>query len=196
MDSSITAEPEGTTSTAISVADRTRQQGHTRPLLAQPCPNRPAKTPSPWCSKPDATPPPVPSSHVLHLQGASAQCGDQPARPNPDGAQMGLDLGRTAPPATRAGTSPRGQRPCRHTEAHGTQSAEPDRRREESAPEPPPSAWGKTVCRRRRHKGFARRLLSRRQRGKEERGGSCRRERRRHSLASRRAISALANGQN
>jgi hypothetical protein len=42
-ESSITAEPEGTTSTAISVAGRTRQQGHTRTLLAQPGPNRPER---------------------------------------------------------------------------------------------------------------------------------------------------------
>jgi hypothetical protein len=56
--SSIAAEPDGTTSTAISVADWTRQQGHTTPTLAQLGPNRPTKTPPPRCTKPALTPPP------------------------------------------------------------------------------------------------------------------------------------------
>jgi hypothetical protein len=56
--SNIAVEPEGTSSTAISVADRTRQQGHTRPALARPGPNRPTKTPPPRCSKPALMPPP------------------------------------------------------------------------------------------------------------------------------------------
>jgi hypothetical protein len=185
-DSSIAAELEGTSSTIISVADRTRQQGHTMPLLARPGPNMPAKTPPPGLPSQQGChhhqfavappPPPMIPCRARRLAG--------PPRPK-WGLKWASIWAKRVPLATYATTSPCGQRSRHRSEAHPLarpnhrarpRPADPHRRREEVTPEPPPRTQGKAVCRHQCHQGFSRRLLQAAAQGKEEEGGLSGRE--------------------
>jgi hypothetical protein len=163
--------PEGATSTATTVADRTRQQGQTRPLLAQPGPDGPVKPRRhAAASRPRPQPPVPPSPSSTSKEARRRAESSQPAliQMGPKWAQIWAER---APPATSTTTQPRSQRPRRRTEGHPlaglsppsqAAAAEPHRRRREvplhplrargKADPPPPAPRGRPGRPRRRRR--------------------------------------------